>query len=109
MAVVEVLAEINGSRCMLENTSGNIWSIVAPSYCPNGNYVCAFWAKDEAGNIAYKTAILWIVDGRLTCIKWIEDKYQLKFKLSDEYSCHHINSSDEYSCLYIKPRCTRND
>lgn len=107
MAVVDVWAEINGQRTKLNRTSGDIWSVTAPSDCPDGSYTCAFWAVDEAGNIGYKTAILWIFDGRLTCIKWIEDKYRVKWVKSNLYSAHALPNI--YSCHYVKQGCPIND
>lgn len=120
MAVVDVWAEINGHQTKLTHGNGDNWGVVAPSDCPDGSYTCAFWAIDEAGNIAYKTAILWIFDGRLTCIRWIEDKYNVKFinydftailknilyftKIKESlYSTHVLPNT--YSCHYIKQRC----
>lgn len=107
MAVVDVWAEINGQHAKLNRTSGDIWSVTAPSDCPDGSYTCAFWAVDEAGNIGYKTAILWIFDGRLTCIKWIEDKYRVKWVKSNLYSAHALPNI--YSCHYVKQGCPIND
>lgn len=120
MAVVDVWAEINGHYANLIQTDDITWSIVAPSDCPDGSYTCAFWAVDGAGNSAYKTAILWIFDGKLTCINWIEDKYSVKYlvcnftaqvrnlayssKIKESlYSAHAL--PDVYSCHYIKVRC----
>lgn len=120
MTVVDVWAEINGHPTKLTNTNGNIWSVTAPSDCPDGSYTCAFWAIDTAGNIGYKTAILWVFDGRLTCIRWVEDKISVKYLVHDFvssikdfdylsmikeslYSAHTLPNM--YSCHYIKQRC----
>lgn len=102
MTVVDVWADINGQRTQLVRANGDIWSATAPSDCPDGSYICAFWAIDDAGNIAYKTAILWIFDGRLTCIRFIEDKYTVKF-INYDFTARVLPNT--YSCHYVKQRC----
>lgn len=121
MAVVDVWADINGQTCNASCSGGDVWVITAPSDCPDGYYTCGFWAKDDAGNIAYTTAILWVLDGKLTCIKWVEDKYRVKL-LNQEYIVKveipkysavlmkNLYSSqvlaDAYSCHYVR-RCEK--
>ena len=124
MSVTSVTAKINGYMYSCINTGGDIWSLKAPSECPDGSYTCEFWATDEAGNIGYKTAILWIFDGRLTCIKWIEEKYNVKYVnnevsvmlvnflfsvklLNETYSVNVL--PHEFSCHYVKQECPLHD
>lgn len=121
MGIVSVTANINGHECHFKNAGGDVWTATAPSDCPNGCYVCSFWAEDEAHNIAYCTALLWIYDGRFTCIKWIKEKYNIKYlnnniriMLKDvdysvrvkesPYSLHSL--PEKYSIRYIqRVRC----
>lgn len=79
MAVVDVWAEANGQPCTLYRVNGDLWTFNAPSDCTDGVYSCSFWALDDAGNIGFKTATLWIYDGKLTDIEWIRDDLCLKY------------------------------
>lgn len=130
MVVLSVTAKINGHMFSCTNTEGDIWSVRAPSDCPDGSYTCEFWATDDSGNVSYKTAILWIFDGRLTCIKWLEDKFNIKYLSRDfsvnlievgfstsfrdtvysalmlpfEFTCHYLRSMDDvYNVNYMNP------
>ena len=89
MTVGSVMANINGYISYCTHVGGDTWNITAPPNFPDGSYVCEFWATDDAGNIAYTTAILWMHDGRLTCIEFIDDKYKSKF-IDNLYSCHYV-------------------
>lgn len=102
MAVVDVWAEVNGQTCKASCSGGDVWSLIAPSDCPDGCYTCGFWAKDGAGNIAYTTAMLWVFDGKFTCIKWVEDKYRIKL-LNQEYIA--TIKEDMYRCHYVRRGC----
>lgn len=82
MVVTRVWAEINGVVVEMVRGEGDAWSIEAPT-SEDGFITCAFWAEDDAGNIAYKTATLWLFDGRLTCIHWVDDPMQVALICSD--------------------------
>ena len=106
MTVVSVMANINGNTSYCTYVGGDIWNIVVPPNLIDGSYVCEFWATDDAGNIAYTTAILWMHDGRLTCIEFIDDKYSsiLREELYVAYAL-----PDTYSCHYVKRGCSNHD
>lgn len=121
MAVVQVWASINGTICHARNSQGNLWTFDRLENCPDGYYVCEFWASDEVGNIGYTTQLFWLYDGRFTCVKPIEDKWKVKYlngKLSvllkdidfsvtykeNFYSLHVLPC--KYSCHYLqRVRC----
>lgn len=124
MTVVSVMSNINGYMSYCTHVGGDTWNITAPPNFPDGSYVCEFWATDDAGNIAYTTAILWIHDGRLTCIEFIDDKYKSKF--IDNYFTSRVKEviyssilreelyvayalPDTYSCHYVKRGCPNHD
>ena len=126
MAVVRVWAMINSQFCVLSDNGHGKWSLNGSIESPDGSYVCELFAEDEAGNIGYKTAILWLYDGKLTCIEWIEDKYHVRYinnetptvAVYDEYSVTYLDTENlylmemlpyKYSCRYIRRGCPIND
>lgn len=78
MVVARVWAEINGAVVEMVHGEGGEWSITVPP-TEDGFITCAFWAEDDAGNVAYRTATLWLFDGRLTCIHWVDDPMEVTF------------------------------
>lgn len=108
MAVVSVWAMINSQFCVLSDNGNGKWSLNGSIESPDGSYVCEFFAEDEAGNIGYKTAILWLYDGKLTCIEWIEDKYHVRYINNENLYLMEILPY-KYSCRYIRRGCPIND
>ena len=83
MAVSEVWAEINSIMYRMSQTSDGVWSVEGLDIPDDGSYVCAFWATDDVGNTSYRTATLWVFDGKMVCLRFIEDPFQVTEVPSD--------------------------
>jgi len=69
MTITEVWGRIQGQDSFPVTRSGNTWSFHVPSWVI-GDVYTEFWAKDEAGNISYRSAILTIdKTGTLKCVR----------------------------------------
>lgn len=98
MTVLRVIGNINGHMFNFIH-GGNKWSVDAPESYPDGSYICEVWAYDEAGNIGYATARLWMYDGRCTKIEWIDNPYKVRY-LTDGPKATFLSSG--YICRYMK-------
>ena len=59
--VVKVSGKIDGKEVIFERAEGDRWNVTVP-YDLDGMYVVELTAENDAGNIAYCTKILLIVD-----------------------------------------------
>ena len=50
-----------------------------PGMPEDGIYITEIWAKDDAGNIGYKIAKLYVYDGRCVKIEWVSDDVYLTY------------------------------
>lgn len=94
MALAEVWAEVNSTLHRMTQTSDGVWSVEGLDLSWDGGYVCAFWATDEAGNTSYRTAMLWVFDGKPVCLRFIEDPFIVSEVPSD------------YCVRYVRDCCT---
>lgn len=78
MVVVSVYGRVNGHDVIFEPKGNDYWQC-KPGMPEDGIYVTEIWAKDEAGNIGYKIAKLYVYDGRCVKIEWISDDIEIKF------------------------------
>lgn len=108
MTVIRVTGDINSQMFNFTHGSGDVWIIDAPMAYPDGSYVCEVWAEDDAGNIGYATAILWIYDGKCTKIEWMNNPYNIKW-INDGFAMKVIDSgmvvrliSSELTVKYIQ-------
>lgn len=70
MTVQEVWGRIQGQDSALISQEGDVWTFAVPSWVTNP-VIAEFWARDEAGNIAYRSAILTVENGTIKCIRWM--------------------------------------
>ena len=98
MALSEVWAEINSNLYRMTQTSDGVWSVEGLNLSIDGGYVCAFWATDDAGNTSYRTAVLWVVDGRMVCLRFIDNPFTVVEIKSDTSV---VNVSSDFSVLHI--------
>jgi len=70
MTVVEVWGHIQGYDASLITHEGDTWTFQVPSWV-TGTIIVEFWAKDDAGNISYRSGIFAVKDGTLKCIRWL--------------------------------------
>lgn len=99
MTVINVWGKIDSVEVIFTPSSScpDWWNVSVP-YDNDGEYICEIWAEDDAGEISYRTAILYITEGRLTTLKYI-DGYTLTYQ-PNEYVLH-ISSNMSYNtrCL----------
>lgn len=91
MTVVSVVGSVNGHDVVCTQKKPDVW-VCDPGEIKNGRYVAEFWATDEAGNIGYKLAILYVYDGRCVKIEWIDDDIHLKY-INDGFDIDYFNDS----------------
>lgn len=78
MVVVSVYGRVNGHDVIFESKGNDYWQC-KPGMPEDGIYITEVWAKDEAGNIGYKIAKLYVYDGRCVKIEWVSDDVSLKY------------------------------
>ena len=66
--VVKVSGKIDGKEVIFERAEGDRWNVTVP-YDLDGMYVGELTAENDAGNIAYCTKILLIVDPATLCVR----------------------------------------
>ena len=64
--VVKVSGKIDGKEVIFERAEGDRWNVTVP-YDLDGMYVVELTAENDAGNIAYCTKMLLIVDPATLC------------------------------------------
>ena len=108
MTVVKVWGRMNnGYSVNFTYISGNTWEVSVPDDSPDGYYIAECWAEDEAGNIGYRIAKLWVIDGSMSCLEWVDDPWHINLiadslvitLIDDVFSLRHI--VDNTSLLYI--------
>ncbi len=70
MTVTEVWGRVQGLDSSLISQEGDVWTFTVPPWVTNP-VIAEFWAKDDAGNIAYRSAVLSIENGTVKCINWM--------------------------------------
>ena len=90
--VSKLTGNINGETVIFEN-KGDIWSADVPNM-PNGKYVIELTAYDEAGNSAFKTAVLFTVNTEYIKVE-ILSGYYCEF-LGDDYK---LVIKEEEACI----------
>lgn len=69
MTVSEVWGTIDGGDVLPLSHSGDEWYFPFPEGA-TGRLVVEFWAMDEAGNTAYRAAIVQLYKGTIKCWRW---------------------------------------
>ena len=80
MTVINVWGKIDSVEVIFTPSPScpDWWNVSVP-YDSDGEYICEIWAEDDAGEISYRTAILYITEGCLTTLKYI-DGYTLVYQ-----------------------------
>lgn len=81
--VVKVTGKVDGQEVIFEYSEGDRWNITVP-YELDGMYVVEVTAEDDAGNIAFCTKMLLIVDPATLCVQLIPYDYMVEV-IPDEY------------------------
>ena len=82
--VIKVTGKVDGQEVVFERSEGNRWNITVP-YDLDGMYVIEVTAEDDAGNIAYCTKMLLIVDPATLCAKLVPFDYTVEI-MPEEYN-----------------------
>lgn len=86
--VVKVSGKIDGKEVIFERAEGDRWNATVP-YDLDGMYVVELTAENDAGNIAYCTKMLLIVDPATLCVKLVPLDYMVEV-VPEEYETHII-------------------
>lgn len=99
--VTKVIGKVDGQEVVYERSDGDKWTVTVPCDL-DGMYVIEVTAYDEAGNIAYCTKMLLIVDPETLCVRLqpydymvdiIQDGYGVSL-IPDQYRVDTL--TDEY-------------
>lgn len=91
--VTKVIGKVDGQEVVYERSEGDKWTVTVPCDL-DGMYVIEVTAYDEAGNIAYCTKMLLIVDPETLCVSLQPYNYVFDI-VPDEYRVDAI--PDRYS------------
>lgn len=86
--IVKVSGKVDGQDVIFERSEGNSWNITVP-YDLDGMYVIEVTAENDAGNVAYCTKMLLIVDPATLCVKLVPLDYMVEV-VPEEYEMHII-------------------
>ena len=86
--IVKVSGKVDGQDVIFERSEGNQWNITVP-YDLDGMYVIEVTAENDAGNVAYCTKMLLIVDPATLCVKLVPLDYMVEV-VPEEYEMHII-------------------
>lgn len=86
--VVKVSGKIDGKEVIFERAEGDRWNVTVP-YDLDGMYVVELTAENDAGNVAYCTKMLLIVDPATLCVKLVPLDYMVEV-VPEEYETHII-------------------
>ena len=86
--IVKVSGKVDGQDVIFERSEGNQWNITVP-YDLDGMYVIEVTAENDAGNVAYCTKMLLIVDPATLCVRLVPLDYMVEV-VSEEYETHII-------------------
>ena len=81
--VAKVIGKVDDSEVIYEKGEGDKWSVTVPLDL-DGMYVVEVTAYDEAGNIAYCTKRLLIVDPATLCVSLVPYEYTVEV-VQDDY------------------------
>lgn len=71
--ITRVWGLINGQQALQTYQKGDRWYFELPSQ--SGMFVCEFWAENDYGSVGYRSAIIYIQDGRVKCIRVLSERY----------------------------------
>jgi len=103
MVLDSLVFEINSEIYPGTQVDEDTWTIV-PRVEHDGYYAVAVWATDIAGNVSFRTALLWVYNGKAACIRFIDEDYNISYVKKDGFALRYIPGG--YSCRYVCPaRC----
>lgn len=81
--VTKVIGKVDGQEVVYERSDGDKWTVTVHSDL-DGMYVVEVTAYDEAGNSAYCTKMLLIVDPATLCVSLVPYEYIVEV-VQDDY------------------------
>ena len=99
MVLASVMFEVNREIYPGTKIDDDTWTII-PELEHDGYYVVAVWATDIAGNETFRTALLWVYDGKAACIHFIDEDYHIKY-IAQPISLRY--QPDGYAVHYVCP------
>lgn len=72
MTVRSVWGRIQRRNAVLIRKDGDKWVFQVPPWAVSP-LIVEFWAEDDAGNVSYKTGIFDLEEGRIKCIRWLNE------------------------------------
>lgn len=118
MTILQVWGKVDSNDVICSPVNDKDWTVIVPPDLNDGCYICEFWALSNNGLVGYRSAVLWIVDGRLTCIKWLDETFYIQY-VPNDYDTQETSDSeiyllgnyelytlDDYSLHFIGPRCS---
>ncbi len=76
-AAARVWGRADAFDLTFDMTKGGDWEASVPADLEDGQYVCEIWAESAIGEQTYWTGTLYMVDGRLVCIRLADDPHQI--------------------------------
>lgn len=124
MAVMNVWGRLNnGSDLDFTCLGGDVWEVTVAFSTPDGVYVAEIWASDTANNVSYTMAVVHIITGKVTCLRFIDNsKDYLKLIENEKELLKLVKAEIEplklvkdkpmrlkflgkkYSCHYLRPK-----
>ena len=93
--VVKVSGKIDGKEVIFERAEGDQWNATVP-YDLDGMYVVELTAENDAGNIAYCTKMLLIVDPATLCVRLVPLDYMVEI-VPEDYAVEVV--PDQYQVI----------
>lgn len=80
MAIVSVYGKVDSVDviCRYDHDT-SAWVVEVPADYTDGMYVCEFWCVNDRGYIGYRTAVLYLTDGRKTHISFVDYGYEIAY------------------------------
>lgn len=94
--VVSVVGQADEYDLVFIKGSDGKWAVSIPPDMSDGKYVVGIYATDTFGNIGYWTGILYVTNGRMTCLHLLDDAYAI-ILLSERKKEELLD--DKISCL----------
>lgn len=91
--IVKVTGKVDGKEVIFDRSEGDQWKVTVP-YDLDGMYVVEVTAENDAGNIAYCTKMLLIVDPATLCAKIVPLDYMVE-GIPEDYAVNAIQ--EEYT------------
>lgn len=80
MTIISVYGKVDSVDVICRyNEITSAWVVEVPADYEDGVYNCEFWCVSDSGVIGYRTAILWITDGRKTHISFVDAGYEIAY------------------------------